>query len=49
MINESLYDDELIIKSLEKIEKVKYYNIIIFKVSNLIYKIYDYDDSYWIS
>ena len=51
MINESLYDDEFIIKSLEKIldpekiERVKYYNTIIFKVSYVIDKIYDYDDS----
>ena len=50
MINESLYDDELIIKSLkivldpQNIKRVKYHNSI-FKVSNLIDRIYDYDTS----
>lgn len=47
MINESLYDEEFIVKSLkrildpEEIKRVKYRNLI-FKVSNLIDRIYDY-------
>ena len=50
MINESLQDEKIIKKSLEtildpkKIKRVKYHNLI-FKVSNVIDKIYDYDDS----
>ena len=50
MINESLYDEEFLIKSLkivldpQNIKRVKYHNSI-FKVSNLIDRIYDYDTS----
>ena len=51
MINKSLYDYELIIKSLEKIldtekiKRVKYHNKILFKVFYVIDRVYDYDDS----
>lgn len=50
MTNYCLFDEDFIIKSLKiildskKIKRVKYHNLI-FKVSNVIDKIYDYDDS----
>lgn len=50
MINERLYDEEFLIKSLriildtERIKNVKYHNSI-FKVSNLMDRIYDYDST----
>ena len=49
MTNYCLFDEDFIIKSLKiildskKIKRVKYHNLI-FKVSNVIDKIYDYDD-----
>ena len=50
MINERLQDEKCIIESLEiildkeKIERVKYHNTILFKVSYVIDRVYDYDD-----
>ena len=51
MINESLHDEEFIVKTLdtilnpEEIESVKYHNKILFKVLYIIDRVYDYDDS----
>lgn len=52
MINRYLFDEEFIVKTLDiilnpgGIESVQYHNKILFKVSNFVDVIYDYEDSH---